>query len=279
MSQKSSVQFTPSNVPQLLTADTMLRNTAYVGEHYFNRNDSRRGKQRPREEWVAFPMPRIVDDALFYAAQEKLDRQHPLKTPPRLVRSEVLLTAVARCGECGAALRKLSGKSRAYHYYRCSKKFESGAEACKGVSIAMGELDDIVLGALEETVLEPKRLRKMTGALVSRAIERNEALAARQKQLDGERRKAKAQVAELYRLLGTGELQMDATLAPMSKRCKRKSRRSPASSPISTASGAFQSRGSAPKRSKASAGPSRQRSGTPTTVPSLGPMSRPLSAT
>ena len=61
--------------------DNVLPDTAYVGEHYFNRNDSRRGKQRPREEWAAFPMPRIVDDALFYAAQEKLDRQHPLKNP------------------------------------------------------------------------------------------------------------------------------------------------------------------------------------------------------
>lgn len=192
--------------------DTVLRNTAYVGEHYFNRNDSRRGKQRPREEWVPFPMPRIVEDSLFYAAQEKLDRQHPLKTPPRIVRSEVLLTAVAKCGECGAPLRKLSGKSRTYHYYRCSKKFESGAAACKGVSIPMGELDEIVLSALEETVLEPKRLRKVTEALVSRASERNEAFAARQKQLDGERRKTKAQVTNLYRLIGAGELTTDPTL-------------------------------------------------------------------
>jgi site-specific DNA recombinase len=133
-----------------------------------------------------------------------------LKTPPRIVRSEVLLTAVAKCGECGAPLRKLSGKGRTYHYYRCSKKFESGVAACKGVSIPMGELDEIVLGALEETVLEPKRLRKMTEALVSRASERNEAFAARQKQLDGER--SKTQVMNLYRLLGTGELTTDPTL-------------------------------------------------------------------
>ena len=31
----------------------------------------------------------------------------------------------------------------------------------------MGELDEIVLGAFEETVLEPKRLHKTTEALVS----------------------------------------------------------------------------------------------------------------
>ena len=193
--------------------DTVLRNTAYIGEHYFNRNDSRRGKQRPREEWIRFPMPRIVEDSLFYTAQEKLDRQHPLKTPPRIVRSDVLLTAVAKCGECGAPMRKLSGKSGTYHYYRCSKKYECGKAACTGVSVPMAELDEIVVGALEDTILKPNRLRKMTEALVSRASERNEAFAARRSLLDGERRQARRQVSELYRLVGTGEMSMDATLS------------------------------------------------------------------
>lgn len=193
--------------------DRILRNTAYIGEHYFNRNDSRLGKARPQSEWVAFPVPRIVDDSLFYAAQEKLDRQRPINTPPRIVRSDVLLTAVAKCGECGSPLRLQTGKSGAYRYYRCSAKADAGGTACKGVSIAMNELDGIVLDTLETAVLEPKHLRKMTEALVSRASERNEAFAARQKRLDGERRKAKAHVAELYRHIGTGQLTMDATLA------------------------------------------------------------------
>ena len=133
---------------------------------------------------VRFPVPRIIDDAIFYAAQDKLDRQRPINTPPRIVRSAVLLTAVAKCGACGAPLRLQTGQSGAYRYYRCSAKADSGASACKGVSIPMGELDGIVLDALEETVLEPKRLRKMTEALVSRASERNEAFATRQRQLD-----------------------------------------------------------------------------------------------
>jgi DNA invertase Pin-like site-specific DNA recombinase len=193
--------------------DTVLRNTAYVGEHYFNRNDSRQGKSRPREDWVPLPVPKIVDESLFYAAQDKLDRQHPLKTAPRLVRSEVLLTSVAKCGACGAPLRKLSGKRGTYHYYRCSKKFESGASACTGVSIPMGELDGLVLDAIEATALAPTRLRKLAEALASRAAVRNAALTARLRALDGERCKAKAQVAKLYSLIGSQALAMDATLA------------------------------------------------------------------
>ncbi|HRJ19899.1 MAG TPA: recombinase family protein [Bryobacteraceae bacterium] len=193
--------------------DKILRNTAYIGEHWFNRTDSRRGIERPKGDWVAFALPRILDDATFFAAQDKLDRQHPLKTPPRIVSSDVLLTAIAKCGDCGAPMRKLTGKSGQYQYYRCSRKADSGATACKGSAIPMGELDGIVLDALEEKILAPKRLRKLTEALVSRAGERAGDLSARRKELDGLRQKAKAEVTELYRLVGSGELVMDATLS------------------------------------------------------------------
>jgi len=190
----------------------ILRNAAYIGDCHFNKTDSRRKVDRPQVEWVAFAMPRIIDDACFYATQEKLDRQHPLKTAPRLVRSSVLLTSVATCGDCGAPMRKQSGKYGQYHYYRCSKKSDAGETACKGVSIAMGELDDIVLSALEETVFEPKRLRRMTQALVARASEKNEALGARLNALDGEKRRIKKSVDTLYQHIGDGTMEMDATL-------------------------------------------------------------------
>jgi len=190
----------------------ILRNTAYVGEHYYNKRDSRRQIDRPRSEWILVPVPRIIDDALFYRVQEKLDRQHPLKTPPRLVRSEILLTSVAMCGVCGAAMRKQSGKYGQYHYYRCSKKCDSGKTACKGVSIPMAELDDMVLTTLEEIVLKPQRLRKLTKALVSRASEKNEALGERRKKLDGEKRKTVKILNALYERVGQGTVELDATL-------------------------------------------------------------------
>lgn len=193
--------------------DKILRNTAYIGEHHFNRTDSRRKTPRPREEWVLFPMPRIVEDVLFYEAQEKLDRQHPIKTAPRLVSSDVLLTALAVCEECGAPMRKLSGKSGQYHYYRCSRKADAGQTACKGVSIPMQELDEIVIDALEGSVLEPKRLRKMTEMLLARAQERGRSAKEQRKKLDGEKRKAEAQVTNLYTMVGSGELTMDGTLS------------------------------------------------------------------
>lgn len=191
----------------------VLRNTAYIGEHYFNRRDTRRKTIRPKEEWIPFAMPRLVADADFYAAQDKLDIQHPINTAPRLVSSNVLLTAIATCEECGGPMRKLTGKSGRYKYYRCAKKSDAGETACKGVSIPMEELDEIVIGALESKILAPRRLQKLTEALVSRAADQSSFLNERRAQLDGDKRKTKAQVTKLYGLIGNGEIEMDGTLS------------------------------------------------------------------
>ncbi|GJL90912.1 recombinase family protein [Hyphococcus sp.] len=190
----------------------ILRNTAYVGDHHYNKRDSRRGIDRPQSEWVLVKVPPIVDEALFYRAQEKLDRQHPLKTPPRSVRSDVLLTSVAKCGACGASMRKQSGKYGQYHYYRCSKKCDSGKTACTGVSIAMDELDDMVLSAIEQTVLTPTRLRKLTDALAARSSDKNAALTERRRNLDGDLRKAVKSLNQLYARIVEGMVELDGTL-------------------------------------------------------------------
>lgn|GEM_PF-1678966 len=76
----------------------------------------------------------------------------------------------------------------------------------------MGELDGIVLSALEDTVLKPMRLRKMTEALVARASEKNEALTARRNALDGEQRKTVKSLNELYSRIGEGAVVLDGTL-------------------------------------------------------------------
>ena len=191
----------------------VLRNTAYIGEHYFNRRDTRRKTIRPKEEWVPFTMPRLVADADFYAVQDKLDIQHPINTAPRLVSSNVLLTAIATCNECGGPMRKLTGKSGRYQYYRCARKSDAGAAVCKGSSIPMEELDEAVISALETKILAPQRLQKLTENLVARAADQTVFLSERRTQLDGDKRKAKAQVTKLYGLVGNGEIEMDVTLA------------------------------------------------------------------
>jgi len=69
------------------TVGRLLRNEAYVGRVYYNRTESvpdprptRRNRQvrRPREEWIAIPCPRIIDDEAFEAAGVGQLEQHAL---------------------------------------------------------------------------------------------------------------------------------------------------------------------------------------------------------
>lgn len=189
----------------------ILRNTAYIGEHFYGKNDSRRRVRRDPSEWIKVPIPVIVEPALFFAAQEKLDRQSPLKIAPRLVTSNVLLSQIACCGACGAPMRKHSAKSGRFAYYRCSKAMESGAAVCKGAAIGVGELDEMVLTAIEAEALKPDRIRRVLQTLAARASTSNAARIRRRADLDGERRKTERQIKTFYARLSDIDMEVDPT--------------------------------------------------------------------
>ena len=97
----------------------VLTNSAYVGTHFFNRTDSRTQKPKPREEWIELPVPRLVEDAEYAAAQDLLKVRNPKVTPPRRTTNPVLLSGVAQCGHCGGPMRLRTGKGGKYRYYTC----------------------------------------------------------------------------------------------------------------------------------------------------------------
>lgn len=148
--------------------DVVLRRTAYMGTHYFNQTDSRTGERRPRAEWVPMAVPAIIDEATFEAVQARLADRNCRRTPPRVVSGPTLLSGIAKCGcpSCGGAMTIRTGKSGQYRYYACSRRATRGETACAGRSIRMEKLDGIVLGAVEERVLEPSRLAELLAAFL-----------------------------------------------------------------------------------------------------------------
>jgi site-specific DNA recombinase len=190
----------------------LLRNSAYIGKHFFNRRDSKAGTVRPREAWVEFPVPRIVDEALFHAAQERLDQNHALKTPPRETNSPVLLTGIAHCGSCGSRMKLQTGKGGKYRYYKCAARADKGKAACKGQSIPEGLLDETVFDSFQDKVLDAGRLRGIVGTLVARASNAKEKLSAEIKTLKVEKRKVETAIQNLYQLVENG-IELDATLS------------------------------------------------------------------
>src|SRR5271169_1679942 len=117
----------------------MLRNPAYKGTACFNKTKSSKRQritrpirlrggiasrdsahhERPRAEWIAIPVPPIIDEQTFALAQERLEA-NKTHAPRRTVVPSVVQGLVS-CANCGYALYRTSTRSsaRTIYYYRC----------------------------------------------------------------------------------------------------------------------------------------------------------------
>lgn len=104
------------------TIRQMLANPAYQGIFYSRRFDhggvalnrhrppgeKRQPRLRPPAEWIAVPVPAVVDPAEWERAQQRLRTARAAGRPPD---SPYLLSGLARCGRCGG---RLVGTRRSY---------------------------------------------------------------------------------------------------------------------------------------------------------------------
>lgn len=139
----------------------VLRNTAYIGTHYFNRKDSKGKQQKARDKWIGISCPPLIDRAAFQAVQKRLSERNPKKNPTRTVTNAILLSGLVKCGSCGGAMTLRAGKSGRYRYYACSGRARVGATRCKGNVLPMPKLDNLVTDTLLERVLAPERVAEL----------------------------------------------------------------------------------------------------------------------
>ena len=147
----------------------ILTNESYAGTAWFNRKDTKTGKVRPRDEWIAFPVPVLIPEETLQRVRMLLSAKRPSKTPPRLSSSNVLLTGVAVCEGCGSPLMMTTGKGGAYRYYRCAGKHLRGkCDADLAISIREEKLDELTLTALTDRLIMPKRTQAIVAAVAKR---------------------------------------------------------------------------------------------------------------
>ena len=136
----------------------ILRNDTYAGTYYWNKTDSRTLLAKPREEWVTAKVPPIVSQELFDAVQARLKQNNPKMTAPRRVNTPILLSGLIFCGHCGSAMTRGAGKDSRYRYYMCSGKNRVGSAKCRGQWMPMPDVDNAVMDAFIQDVLDPARL-------------------------------------------------------------------------------------------------------------------------
>lgn len=133
------------------SVSNILKNQTYAGCLHYNKvrrkNEySKKRVARPKEEWIAIPVPAIVSQAAFECAQRRLERNRKFKR--RQPRHPYLLSGMLVCAECG---RAYSGAfSGGYGYYR------DGGE--KHLSLRADQVEEDVWTAVKQLLLNPSTL-------------------------------------------------------------------------------------------------------------------------
>ena len=151
----------------------ILTRATYIGRHEFNKR-SKAKELKPVSEVIAVAVPPLIDQATFDAVQAHLRARNPKVTPARVVSGPTLLTGICFCADCGGAMTLRTGKGGRYRYYTCSIKARQGETGCKGRSIPMEKLDNLVAGHIEDRLLQPERLEEVLASVLDRRQERAE---------------------------------------------------------------------------------------------------------
>jgi site-specific DNA recombinase len=186
------------------TIGRLLRNEAYIGTVYYNRREAIDGngprgartrktryRERPREEWIAIPVPAIVDQATFERAQQ-VSRDNSKWNPRGAEPGAWLLRGLIECGHCGvgANCHKMRGRNGTFHrYYYCRNHdvLRAGGHdrRCPERNIRADELDAFVLEQVRQALLDPRQLIAGERAVITATPpDEDELIAAQLKHLD-----------------------------------------------------------------------------------------------
>ncbi len=199
------------------TIGRLLRNEAYIGRVYYNRSasavDRRAGRaarqvRRPREQWIAIPVPAIVTEELFEAAQ-RVSRDNSQWSPRRAEPGHWLLRNILKCGHCGVGVscHKMRGRNGTFHrYYYCRRHDPLVAQGehrrCPERNIRADELDAFVFEQVRAAMLRPQMLLSGQAAVSTRRKPSgDELLAAEAARFDRKidaTRAERRRVADLY---------------------------------------------------------------------------------
>lgn len=154
------------------TLDRMVRDSTYMGDHYYNKSESvptknpqnpdlkyrkvQKGsrKRRPKEEWFHVTVPAIVSPDLFHKVQVQLEKNKRVNTRNNSV-NNYLVAGLVEC-VCGKA-RTGDPVSNGSKYYRCTDRLSKYplARECHEAGINVPVFDALVWNNIKELLLNP----------------------------------------------------------------------------------------------------------------------------
>jgi site-specific DNA recombinase len=160
----------------------MLRNPAYKGTACFGKTKIVERKKitrplrqkggfssrctafqtRPKSDWIEIPVPAIIEDQVFFRAEEKLEENKRYARKRTIVPS--LLQGILVCNQCGYAYYRTSTTTskRKIYYYRClgsdDYRYTNG-RVCQTKPIRQDYLDEIIWKQIIDLLKNPGLIR------------------------------------------------------------------------------------------------------------------------
>ena len=119
------------------------------------------------------------------------------------------LTGICFCAACGGAMTLRTGKGGRYRYYTCSIKTHQGEAGCKGRSIPLEKLDNLVAEHIAERLLRPERLEEIPASILDGRQERAERRREHITELNKRPAEADLRLKPLYDAIEAGIADLD----------------------------------------------------------------------
>lgn len=202
------------------TINFWLKNPVYTGSLVWNRTDRTSDKpfRKPANEAIFIPDTHksIVSQDDFDRVQTFLTDRRPFIRPPRGVSSPYVLSGLAHCSKCGAAMIGTAAKSGKYLYYECDNRFKKGKDSCIGLRLSKEMVENSVLEKIQENIITKENLTKLVHLINDELLETASYLDKQLEQTEKELTRIGGKLTKLYIALESGKLDMD-DLAPRIK--------------------------------------------------------------
>ncbi len=156
------------------TVARILRNTTYIGEHYYNKHVATEAKNpknhdkyrrlvktshklKPKSEWWKVEVPAIIDRDLFNKVQKELDKNKRYNRRNNK-KNFYLLSGLVYC-ECGR-LRTGDPAPNHHCYYRCINRLEKLERTCMSAGVSVPVLDAKVWDTIVRLLTQPTMIQK-----------------------------------------------------------------------------------------------------------------------
>lgn len=159
-----------NNIWSASVIDRLLRDSTYMGDHYYNKSESvetknpRRivkykrvlkgsRKMRPTTEWMHIKVPAIVDSDLFNQVQDRLAKNKRARSNNK--KHNYLVSGLVDCA-CGQA--RTGDPANGSLYYRCNDRLNHplGTRICFEKSVNATVLDDLVWQNVKQLLTQPE---------------------------------------------------------------------------------------------------------------------------